>query len=37
MKILERILYVFYQLIFFGGREIAQEEGELLLNVSPKL
>jgi len=37
MKILESIVYVISQLIFFGGRELAQEGGKILPKVSPKL
>jgi len=37
IKILESIVYVSYQLIFWGGREIAQEGGEILEKVSEKL
>jgi len=39
MKISEIIvgLYVISQLFFLGGREIAQEGGEMLRKVSPKL
>jgi len=37
MKILESIVYVISQLMFLGGREIAQEGGEIFPKVSPKL
>jgi len=37
MKISEIIVYVISQLIFLGGREIAQEGSEILSKVSPKL
>jgi len=37
IKISERIVYVIFQQIFFGGREIAQERGEILPKVSPIL
>jgi len=38
MKILESIVYVISQIIFFGGgREIAQEGGEILPKVSQKV
>jgi len=37
MKTKESIVYVISQLIFFGGREIAQEGDEMLTKVSPKL
>jgi len=36
MKVLGSIQYVIYEQIFFGGREIAQEECKILPNVSPK-
>jgi len=36
MKILESIVYVISQLILLVRREIAQEIGEILPNVSPK-
>jgi len=36
MEISESIVYVISQL-FLGGREIAQEGGEILPKVSPKL
>jgi len=35
MEISESIVYVVFQLIFLGGREIAQERGEILPKVSP--
>jgi len=37
IKISERIVYVISQIIFLGGREIAQEGSERLPKVSPKL
>jgi len=37
MKMSANIEYVISQLIFLGGREIAQEEGEIVPKVSPKL
>jgi len=37
MKILEIIVYVISQLIFFGGRELAREGGEILPKVSQKV
>jgi len=36
-KISEIIVYVISQLLFWGGREIAQEGGDILRNASPKL
>jgi len=36
-KFFESIVYVNSQLIFWGGREIAQEEGEILPKDSSKL
>jgi len=37
MKISDSIVYVISELIFSGGREIAQEGGEILPKVLPKL
>jgi len=37
MKILEGIVYVISELIFLGGREIAQEGGKILPKVLQKL
>jgi len=36
MKLLESIVYVISQLIFFGGRKIVQGGGEILPKVSFK-
>jgi len=35
-EISEKIVFVISQLIFLGGREIAQEGGKILPKVSPK-
>jgi len=37
MKISESIVYVISQLIFLGGREVAEERGEVVPKTSPKL
>jgi len=37
MKILGSTVFLVSQLIFFGGSEIAQGGGEILLKVSPKV
>jgi len=36
MKISESVVYVISQQIFLGGREIPEEEGEIVPKISPK-